>query len=178
MSGTGSHILVRYSGDLTTKARGTRQRFSVRLVRNLKDALGEARRTSSVKRTRDRIIIETGEPIDPTPLTHVQGVQSISVAERREWSTLQDLVDAGRELFSETVRDRRFAVRARRVGDRSRIPLGAQELERALGAELEPGAAGVDLMNPEVTVYVEVLAGEAFLFSERRRGREPAVGSN
>jgi thiamine biosynthesis protein ThiI len=170
MSGTGSRILIRYSGDLTTKARATRKRFTTRLVRNLKDALGDARPTSSVQQTRDRIIIQTREPIEATPLTRVQGVQSLSVAERSEWSTLQDLVDAGRELFSSAVRGRRFAVRVKRVGDRSRIPLDARELERALGAELAPHAARVDLTHPEVTAHIEVLAGEAFLFSQRLPG--------
>jgi thiamine biosynthesis protein ThiI len=168
-----SRILVRYSGDLTTKARATRQRFATRLVRNLKDALGPARPSASVTRTRDRIVIELREPIDPgtlTHLTHVYGLQSISVAERREWTTLQDLVDAGRALFGEAVRGKRFAVRARRVGDRSRISLAAQDLERALGAELAPLAAGVDLTNPEVTVHLEVLPGEAYLFNERLPG--------
>jgi len=170
MPGTGSRILIRYSGDLTTKARATRQRFTTRLSRNLKDALGEARGGCSLQRTRDRIVIETSEAFDPAPLSRVQGIQSLSLAERWEWSTLQDLVSAGCELFGESVRDRRFAVRVRRVGDRSRIPISAQELERALGTELAPHAARVDLTNPEVTVHIEVLDGEAFLFSERHTG--------
>ncbi|MFP6630517.1 MAG: tRNA uracil 4-sulfurtransferase ThiI [Myxococcota bacterium] len=170
MPGTGSRILIRYSGDLTTKARATRRRFTTRLTHNLKDALGEARGSSTVQRTRDRIVIETSEVIDPMPLARVQGVQSIALAERWEWSSLQDLVAAGCELFREAVRDRRFAVRVHRVGDRAHIPIAGQELERALGAELAPLAARVDLTNPEVTVHIEVLAGEAFLFSERRAG--------
>ncbi len=66
-----SRILVRYSGDLSTKARATRQRFATRLTRNLKDALGPARKGANVTRTRDRIIIEVAAPIDPRPLTHV-----------------------------------------------------------------------------------------------------------
>jgi thiamine biosynthesis protein ThiI len=165
-----SRILVRYSGDLSTKARATRQRFATRLTRNLKDALGPARKGADVMRTRDRIVIEVAEPIDPRPLTHVYGVQSISVAERRVWTTLEDLVAAGRELFAEAVQGRRFAVRVRRVGDRSRISVTGQEIERALGAALEPGSAGVDLTSPEVTAHLEVLSGEAYLFSERLPG--------
>jgi thiamine biosynthesis protein ThiI len=162
-----SRILVRYSGDLTTKARGTRERFTIQLLRNLKDALGPVRREAVLGRTRDRIVIELPRPIDLTPLTHVFGVQSVSLAERRAWSSLQDLVEAGRELFAEAVRNRRFAVRVRRVGDRSRIPVTGQQIERALGAVLLPGSAGVDLSTPEVTVRLEVLPGEAYLFRER-----------
>jgi len=170
MPGTGSRILIRYSGDLTTKARATRQRFSRQLARNLGEALGAARRGASLQRTRDRIVIETAEAIDPAPLCRVPGVQSVSLAERREWSSLQDLVDAGLELFGAAVRGRRFAVRARRVGDRSQIALDARELERALGTELGKEAAGVDLSHPELTVHVEILSGEAFLFSENLPG--------
>lgn len=160
-------ILVRYSGDLTTKARATRQRFATRLARNLKDALGDHRKGAEVIRTRDRILIELPHAIDPTPLTHVYGAQTISVAERREWQSLQDLVDAGREIFGEAVRGKRFAVRARRVGDRAQIGLASKDLERALGTELGREAAGVDLDHPEVTAHIEVLPGEAFFFRER-----------
>jgi thiamine biosynthesis protein ThiI len=163
-------ILVRYSGDLTTKARATRQRFATRLARNLKDALGEHRKHAEVIRTRDRIVIELPEPIDPAPLTRVYGAQSISVAERREWSSLQDLVEAGVALFADAVRGKRFAVRARRVGDRSQIGITSQELERALGAALAKEAAGVDLGNPEVSVHVELMPGEAYFFRERLPG--------
>ena len=166
----GARILVRYSGDLTTKARATRQRFATRLARNLKDALGDARKGATVTRTRDRILIDAPAPIDPAPLTRVYGTQSISVAERREWKTLQDLVDTGKALFADAVRGRCFAVRAKRVGDRTRIPVSAQEIERALGAELAPGAAGVDLTSPDVTVHLEVMPGEAYWFSERLPG--------
>jgi thiamine biosynthesis protein ThiI len=103
-------------------------------------------------------------------LTHVHGVQSISVAERREWANLDDLVAAGRELFSEAVRGRRFAVRVRRVGDRSRIPVVGQDVERALGQALSPDSAGVDLTNPETTVHLEILASKVYLFSKRLPG--------
>lgn len=163
-------ILVRYSGDLTTKARATRRRFETRLARNLRDALGEVRPGTDLVRTRDRIVIQLPAPIDPGPLCRVPGVQSVSVAERREWACLPDLVEAGRELFGDAVRGRRFAVRARRVGERGRIPVGAQELERALGAELLPLAAAVDLDEPEVTAHVELLPGEAYFFRDRLPG--------
>jgi thiamine biosynthesis protein ThiI len=165
-----ARILVRYSGDITTKARATRQQFTKRLARNLRDALGPARSGARVTRTRDRIVIEADGAVDPAALARVYGAQSISVAEHRTWSSLEDLVRAGRELFAERVRDRRFAVRVRRVGDRSRIPVGGSDLERALGTALLPGAARVDLTHPEVTAYVELMPGEAYFFDERLPG--------
>jgi thiamine biosynthesis protein ThiI len=65
------------------------------------------------------------------------------------------------------VRGKRFAVRARRVGDRTRIPLSARDVERTLGAALKPFSAGVDLGSPEVTAHVELLEGQAYFFPER-----------
>jgi thiamine biosynthesis protein ThiI len=163
-------ILVRYSGDVTTKARATRRRFVRCLARNLRDALGPAGPRAHLKTTRDRIVIELPEPIDPTPLSHVYGAQSIAVAERRAWSDLGDLVEAGRQLFESAVAGKRFAVRARRVGDRMQIPLLGRELECALGEVLARGAAGVDLSHPEVTAHVEIHAGEAYFYRRQIPG--------
>ena len=163
-----SRILVRYSGDLTTKARATRKRLETRLVRNLRDALGAERQRSEVVRTRDRILIEHAGPgaLDAAPLTRVPGVQSVSVAERRDVTRLEDVVAAGRELFGDAVCGRRFAVRARRVGDRARIAVSSQELERALGTALLPESAGVDLGDPEVVAHVELLPDSAYFFRD------------
>ncbi len=160
-------ILVRYSGDLTTKARATRHRFAARLTRNLKAALGPARRGARVVTSRDRIVIEVSQPFDVAPLARVPGAQSISVALRRPWRTLGDLVRAGTELFSDSVAGKSFAVRVRRVGDRTRIPLSGQDLARELGTELLRSARRVDLDDPEVECHIEVMAGKAYFFHER-----------
>jgi thiamine biosynthesis protein ThiI len=96
-------------------------------------------------------------------LARVFGIQSVSpVVARTELST-DAIVAAGRERFAEAVRGRRFAVRARRVGSRERIALRSHEVECALGAALEPGAAGVDLEHPEATVRIELTERHAFL---------------
>ena len=77
---------------------------------------------------------------------------------------------AGAELFRERVADKRFAVRARRVGERSKIALAPRDVERELGAKLFDVSAGVDLGNPEQTVHVELSGDEAFFFPERIPG--------
>ncbi len=163
-------ILVRYGGDLTTKARATRQQFTRRLVKNLEDALRSEGLPGRVIRTHDRLFVEVGgaQPIDL--LSRVFGVQSLAAVEARPWRDQSDLVAAGVELFGAAVAGRRYAVRARRVGERSRIPLDARELERALGSALGAGASGVDLVNPEVTVRVELTPEKAYFFRESRAG--------
>ena len=164
------HALVRFSGDISTKARVTRRIFVKRMVGNLRDALRSQGLPPNVRASRDRVFVELPAGETGEVLARVFGVQSVSLVERRPARRLEDLVGFGRELFSERVRGRRFAVRARRVGDRAKIPLDAREVERELGTALLPHAAGVDLGSPEVTARVELFEDEAFFFAESLRG--------
>jgi thiamine biosynthesis protein ThiI len=158
-------ILVRLSGDLTTKADATRKRFVGRLIRNVKDALKSRDCRHRVDRSRSRLYVHTERPGMADVLRRVFGIQSVSVVEARRWSTVDDIVDAGAEIFADTVRGKRFAVRARRVGDRKKIHIVSVEIERRLGARLEEHAAGVDLDDPECTAYVEVMIDHAYFHS-------------
>ncbi|MEE3328098.1 MAG: tRNA uracil 4-sulfurtransferase ThiI [Myxococcota bacterium] len=163
-------ILVRFSGDITTKAPPTRRRFLTRMSRNLKDALRSKSIRHRMTRTHSRIYIDIEEGRVTQALdclSRVFGVQSLSRVLDREWHTLDDLVAAGNEIFSEAVRDRSFAVRARRVGDRNRIPIRSEQLQRELGTALLRSAREVSLNEPEVTAAVEVAPGHAHFFSDR-----------
>lgn len=158
--------LLRFSGDISTKARATRAQFVRRLVRNLRDALVAEGIEPDLRVTRDRITARLPEGRGLEALSRVFGIQSVSLVERREVRTLDDVVREGAELFADLVRGRRFAVRARRVGNREHIAIGAREVERALGAVLLDESAGVDLANPEVTAHVEIVEGGCFLFPD------------
>jgi len=170
----GKLVLLRYSGDVTTKAPPTRRRFVQRLARNAKDALRSVDVAYTITRTHTRVFVQLGEDPDGRgmdALSRVFGVQSLARVEERPWQTLDDIVAAGEALFAERVRDRSFAVRARRVGDRRQIPVRSDAVQRSLGAALAPQARCVDLGNPEVTVAVEVMAGRAFFFEDSVPGR-------
>ncbi len=158
-------VLVRLSGDLTTKADATRKRFVSRLVKNLKDALKAEDCRCRVDRTHNRLYVHTERPGMADVVRTVFGIQSVSVVEARSWTSLDDIVEAGAEIFPDVVRGKRFAVRARRVGDRKQIGIRSGEIERALGTRLLEHAAGVDLSSPESTAYVEVMPGAAYFHS-------------
>jgi thiamine biosynthesis protein ThiI len=163
-------VLLRLSGDIGTKSRPTQARFRARLLRNLKDALRAEGIRSHIARTHNRIFVEASEARAASVLTRVFGIQSISPAVRRPASTLEDVVDAGFELFGDRVKGKRFAVRARRVGDRTPSSLSSRDVECALGRRLLPLSAGVNLDAPEVTAFVELCSGEAYFFPERVSG--------
>jgi thiamine biosynthesis protein ThiI len=171
--------LLRFSGEIGIKARATRRQFRRRLVQNLKDALATHGLPARLDVSHERIYVELpehapGAPATATayehPLTRIFGIQSISFAERSPVTGLDDIVRAGEVLFRERVRGRRFAVRARHVGNRGPNALRSQEVERALGAALLPVSAGVDLTRPEVTAYAELSRDSVSFFAERTSG--------
>ena len=163
-------VLLRLSGDLGTKARATRQHFVARLARNLRDALEAEGIPPRLRVSHDRLFAELPAGARPEVLCRVFGVQSVSLVERVPARELAPLVSAGEALFREAVRGRRFAVRARRVGDRAPIAVEPRAIERELGAALLPHSAGVDLDHPEVRVQVELFESDAYFFPERIPG--------
>ena len=163
-------ILLRFSGDITIKARGTRFQFVRRLLSNLRDALASEGVAPRIQLSHNRMLIEVADAAVMPALARVFGVQSLSPVERRVPTQLAAIVAAGVECFRERVAGKRFAVRARRVGDRAQIGVSAHAVEVELGAALLPFAAGVDLDAPELTVGVELLERETYLFCERVPG--------
>ena len=158
-------VLLRLSGEVSTKARPTRRTFVVQLVRNVKDALASEGITGTVERRHDRILVETADARAPEVLARLFGVQSVSRAERHPVASLEDVVAAGEAAFREAVRGRRFAVRARSVGDTT-LPFRGRDVDVALGEKLRGVSAGVDLDHPEFTARVELYGGAAYLFAE------------
>ena len=162
--------LLRLSGEITTKAPRTRARFTKRLCDNLEDGLRSAGLEAGVDREWSRIYVEGEAPAAGEVARRTFGVHSVSPVERRPWRELADVVAAGYEIFRSEVAGRSFAVRARRSGDRTRIPLRSKEIEIELGAALLPHARKVDLDHPEVTASVEVHPREVYFFRDRALG--------
>jgi len=158
-------FLVRLSGELSIKAKGTRHRFTTRLVANLEDALTSSGIDFRLVRTWSRLFVTASSPEADAALARVFGVCSVSRVEPRAWETLDDVLRHGEEIFAPRVAGKAFAVRARRV-ERQRIPFRSADVERELGTRLLPHAARVDLGSPEVTAHVELHAGLAYFFSD------------
>ncbi len=159
-------ILVRFSPELTTKARGTRQRFTKRLVGNMAEALRSINADFHIETQWTRLFVRTSAPDAVETLARVPGISSLSLVERETSADLDEIVEAGAEAFGDRVRGHSYAVRARRTG-RHRYTSG--DIQNRLGAALNPGAR-VDLTNPDVEVHVEVRDEAAWLFSGRIEG--------
>ncbi len=163
-----THIYVLgYGGELSVKGKGTRNRFSERLARNLADALTSASVEHEIRRTWSRIYVESPSPRVAEVAARVFGISAVEVAERRPWEELDDVLRIGEEIFAPVVAGQTFAVRARRGGRSQKLPFRSPDIERRLGSRLSPHAAGVNLKHPQVEVRVELRRGEAY-FSHRR----------
>ena len=136
-------VLLRFSGDISIKGRATRHQFVRRLLHNLRDAITAQGLPPRVRMAHNRIFVElpAGAPVEP--LARVFGAQTLSPVEARPAGSLEEVVASGVEIFGEAVRGKRFAVRARRVGDRQGAALRSTEVERELGTALLPASAGV-----------------------------------
>ncbi len=159
-----SLVLLRLAAELTIKSRRTRGFFVDRLLRNVRDAMTSTGVRHRVESTWGRIFVTVSSPTAFPTLSRVFGISSISPVERVVQADLNTIVTEGTETFRAQVDGRRFAVRARRTGMH---PFSSRDIEVRLGDALRPHALGVDLTRPDVTAYVEVRDGDAYLFSQR-----------
>jgi thiamine biosynthesis protein ThiI len=159
--------MLRLTGEISTKGRRTRARFQRRLADNLRD-VAESEGASFVLRDEwSRLYLRSpGTPA--SALSRVFGISTFSEVEAECRADLAEIVSVGAAVYSDRVRGKRYAVRARRAGSHS---FGSQDVMRELGAALLEGAT-VDLSSPEVEVYVEVRDDRTLFFSRK----EPASG--
>ncbi|MFQ5845683.1 MAG: tRNA uracil 4-sulfurtransferase ThiI, partial [Planctomycetota bacterium] len=155
--------LVRFSGEIATKSRRTRARFQRRLLRNVKDAFESHGADATVEAGWSRLYVSGPDDRFLDPLSRVYGISSYSVLAGECRAELSEIVDAGRRLFADRVRGRRYAVRARRAGSHD---FDSGDVLVRLGAALNPGAE-VDLDDPEVVVRVEVRDERAYFYTDR-----------
>lgn len=159
-------VMVRFSGEMTTKSRRTRSRFQRRLGESLRAGCRRAGVDAELREEWSRFYLSgADEEILRVP-GRTFGVSSYSRVEGICGSDLREIVDCGREVYASRVKDRTFAVRARRSGEHA---FDSYDVQRELGAALNPGAE-VDLDDPEVTVHVEVRPEVTYLFGDRRPG--------
>lgn len=160
-------VLVRLSTELATKAKGTRRRFTRKLVDNLREALRAVGASCRIDSQWSRIFIRTSaQPGELGVLARVPGISSYSVVVARCPARLEDIVEVGVRHFGPLVKGRTYAVRARRSGTH---PFHTSDVTIALGTALNPGAK-VDLSNPDIEVAVEVREEDVYFYSGSEKG--------
>ncbi|MDH3733593.1 MAG: tRNA 4-thiouridine(8) synthase ThiI [Gemmatimonadota bacterium] len=157
-----THAMVRFSGELSTKAKRTRGRFQKRLARNLRDGFEAEGAEATLLPDWSRFYIEAPDDRFALPLTRTFGVSSFSLVLGTCEADLDTIVELGTELYAERVKGRTYAVRARRSGTPG---FTSADVQQRLGAALNPGAT-VNLSSPEVSVNVELRDGTAYFYGD------------
>lgn len=160
--------------ELALKGRN-RDFFEQRLVRNIRSALKDlgARRVESL-RSRIRVVLPDratdGAVIDR--LTRVFGIANFSLAHGVPLDLAKPNLDELMTGIGEAVRRRTFEsfrVTAKRAD--KRLPLTSMDVERAVGTYLcNLTGKKVNLTEPDLTVYVELLSREAYYSVEKVQG--------
>ncbi|MBI2017001.1 MAG: tRNA 4-thiouridine(8) synthase ThiI [Candidatus Rokubacteria bacterium] len=161
-------VLVHYH-ELALK-RGNRPLFLRHLVRNLARATADLGPVA-LRQLSGRILLDLdGHPAPEAVrdrVTRVCGVSSAAIAWR-----VPSTVEAMKAVIARLIEGRSFAsfrITARRAF--KTYPLTSVELNRALGAfVLEHAATRVDLHRPELTIHVEVLPAETFVYLDKIPG--------
>ncbi len=163
-------ILVRFSGEISIKARKTRIAFTRRLVDNICAALESQKISFEIKKEWSRIFIETPDGRALDLIARVFGVRTLSVVERIRAKSIEEIIDGGENFFGSMVTGRSFAVRARRAGGVKDPRFPSKEIEKHLGARLLRSANRVDLTRPEVTASIEIHGDEVYFFTQKVSG--------
>lgn len=162
-------ILVRM-GELTLR-RGYSRRLAERtLIRNIKEALRDNNITGRVWLRFSRIYVDVPDKqLRPLLeiLSRVFGISSFSHVHAIDFSDLKDLTEKVEELVHVKVKDKSFAVRARRAGEH---PFTSMDIAKTVGSKLLRYAKRVDLNNPEVEVNIEVRGWKAYVFFDKIKG--------
>ena len=161
-------ILIHYH-EIALK-RGNRPLFLRHLVRNLERAtqdLGPVR----VRQLTGRVVLDCGDDVSREAMqervSRVFGVANFSFA-RCVRSTLEAMKEAVAEAI-EGESPASFRVTARRAFDS--FPMTSTDLNRELGAFIQARTGWrVDLTRPELTVHVEVLPDETFVYTKKLPG--------
>ncbi len=160
--------------ELALKGRN-RDFFEQRLVRNIRSALKDlgARRVESL-RSRIRVVLpdRTTDEAVIDRLTRVFGIANFSLAHGVPLDLAKPNLDELMTGIGEAVRRRTFEsfrVTAKRAD--KRLPLTSMDVERAVGTYLcNLTGKKVNLTEPDLTVYVELLSREAYYSVEKVQG--------
>lgn len=162
--------ILRLSGELCIKSPQVRKRFQDRLTHNIREALDRAGIDYKLHRHWSRFDVESDDERAAQILARIYGIEGVIPAACYPWETLEDILDLGEALYRERVAGKKFAVRARRVGNRTNIPFKSGDVKRQLGARLFDASAGVDLDHPDRVVSLEVREKNVFFLEDELSG--------
>ena len=160
---------VLHYGEIALK-KGNRDLFENNLVRNIRVNIGKEDRCE-IRRPQGRIHIVFANTVNSNRLmerlSRVFGVASIAAVVRSELS-LDAIKEAVRQIISQRTFES-FAIRTRRA-DKS-FSMKSQQVNEEIGSLVQSlSGARVDLDMPQLTVSIEIVGREVFVFADSVKG--------
>ncbi len=166
------HIICHYA-EIGLK-KGKRRFFEEKLVENIKSTL-KAESFKQVKRISGRIIIEFESDISPSQwdkisvlLKNVFGISHFSLAQSFQ-PEIEEIKKKGLEILKEK-EFKTFKIETQRSN--KNFPLTSPEINRQIGEHvLNNLKKKVDLENPDLTLFIEIVDNYSFIYSEKIKGQ-------
>ena len=168
-------FVIKYFAEITIKSKPVRRRFVGQLVENLRAVLRDLDPDVVVRRSWDRLQVETqvSDPVRVLALVEAMrntpGITYILEVVEYALPPLDEIAVGVLPVYSAQLEGKTFAVRCKRSG---RHTFTSVDVERTVGAALlaGTGAAGVSLKHPQVTVDLEISDESLYVVANRHRG--------
>ena len=158
-------FIVRYS-EIGLKGNKTRRMMEKTLIENIISSLPE-NFDLKYKKSDGRIYLYSEDSILLEILPLIFGIRSFSPAHEYTFNSIDNIVSKCVEYYSEYVTGKSFAVRATRKGTHN---FTSKELEIAVGDALYNRSSGVNLANPQASIFIEVRDKNFYIFTEKING--------
>lgn len=162
-----SIFLVRYS-EIGLKGPKARNDMETRLVRNLKISHKMLSQDITIRTERGRIFVYSNYAMDSfKSISRVMGVKSFSEVLSVDFNNIDDIVDSVKNIFTEKVRGRTFAVSTRRTGNHKFTSI---DVSKRIADSIYSESKGVDLKNPEIQISIEIRQNKAYIIKDTTEG--------
>lgn len=168
-------FLVKLFPEITIKSRPVRRRFIRQLRKNIRSVLSEFDGELKVSGEWDSIEVDTSNT-DPEVLRQISerlsrtpGIAKFLEVDKFPLPDMDGILDLAKRFYAHKLVGKTFAVRCKRSG---RHPFTSVEVERTVGGGLNQqiDTAGVKLVDPEVTVALEIRDDALYVIGEQRAG--------
>lgn len=166
-------FILKFFPEIMIKGSSAKRQMVGQLYTNLVTLLGRIDADIKVRKYSDKIEVLT--PISVLPevritLVNTSGIEQIlEVLQFDDLDTLDKIKLKVGEIVADSLKDKTFAVRAKRSGTHS---FKSTELERTVGGYLlaHSDAKKVDLSNPDVTVRFELIESQLNIITTKYKG--------
>lgn len=166
-------FILKFFPEIMIKGSSAKRQMVGQLYTNLITLLERIRADIKVRKFSDKIEILT--PIDMLPevrivLLNTPGIEQVlEVLQFDNMDSLEKIKHKVGEIVGASLKDKTFAVRAKRTGTHS---FKSTELESTVGGYLlaHTDAKGVDLHNPDITVKMELIESQLNIITTKYKG--------